>query len=45
MLHAWVVPGWTNRWGPFTVMNPRLCPSAVGTPDVARCPPKDESPI
>lgn len=45
MLHAWVVPGWTNRWGPFTVMNPRLCPAAVGTPDVARCPAKDESPI
>ena len=31
MLHAWVVPGWENRWGNFAVHNPALCPSASGT--------------
>jgi hypothetical protein len=39
MLHAWVVPGRENRWGPFAVDNPALCPPAAGTPDIARCPP------
>jgi hypothetical protein len=37
MLHAWVVPGHENRWGPFAVDNPALCPPAAGTPDIARC--------
>jgi hypothetical protein len=37
MLHAWVVPGRPNRWGPFAVDNPALCPPAAGTPDIARC--------
>jgi hypothetical protein len=37
MLHAWVVPGHENRWGPFAVDNPALCPREVGTPDIARC--------
>jgi hypothetical protein len=37
MLHAWVVPGRGNRWGPFAVDNPALCPPAAGTPDIARC--------
>ena len=43
MLHAWVVPGWENRWGPFTTMNPSLCPAVAGTPELARCP--DEDPV
>jgi len=38
MLHAWIVPGWTNRWGTFAVRNPTLCPPAAGTPDILRCP-------
>lgn len=38
MLHAWVVPGWENRWGNFATHNPALCPSATGTPDILRCP-------
>lgn len=38
MLHAWVVPGWENRWGPFAVMNPSLCPAATQASDAARCP-------
>jgi hypothetical protein len=38
MLHAWVVPGWENRWGNFATHHPALCPSAVGTPDIIRCP-------
>jgi hypothetical protein len=38
MLHAWVVPGWSNRKGDFAPFNPKLCPSNVGTPDVNRCP-------
>ena len=38
MLHAWVVPGWSNRKGDFAPFNPKLCPSRVGTPDVNRCP-------
>ena len=38
MLHAWVVPGHENTWGPFAVTNPTLCPRAAGTPDVLRCP-------
>ncbi len=38
MLHAWVVPGHENTWGPFAVTNPTLCPRAVGTPDYLHCP-------
>lgn len=38
MLHAWVVPGRENRWGNFATHHPALCPSAVGTPDIVRCP-------
>lgn len=38
MLHAWVVPGWENRWGDFAVHNPALCPRPEGTPDILRCP-------
>jgi hypothetical protein len=38
MLHAWVVPGWENRWGNFAVHNPALCPKPAGTPDILRCP-------
>ncbi len=38
MLHAWVVPGWSNRKGDFAPFNPKLCPPTVGTPDVNRCP-------
>jgi hypothetical protein len=41
MLHAWVVPGWENRWGEFASTNPRLCPPIAGTPDVSRCPVPD----
>jgi hypothetical protein len=41
MLHAWVVPGWSNRKGDFAPFNPKLCPPAVGTPDVNRCPTGD----
>lgn len=35
--------GWENRWGPFTTMNPSLCPAVAGTPELARCP--DEDPV
>ncbi len=38
MLHAWVVPAWSNRKGDFAPFNPKLCPPATGTPDVNRCP-------
>ena len=38
MLHAWVVPGWENRWGNFAIHNPALCPRSAGTPDILRCP-------
>jgi hypothetical protein len=38
MLHAWVVPSWSNRKGQFAPFNPKLCPPIVGTPDVNRCP-------
>jgi hypothetical protein len=38
MLHAWVVPGWENRWGNFAIFNPALCPKPEGTPDILRCP-------
>jgi hypothetical protein len=41
MLHAWVVPGWENRWGAFATMNPSLCPAAAGTPELSRCPVED----
>ena len=38
MLHAWVVPGHENRWGPFATFLPSLCPAAAGAADVSRCP-------
>jgi hypothetical protein len=38
MLHAWVVPGFENRLGRFANVHPALCPTAAGTPDIARCP-------
>jgi hypothetical protein len=38
MLHAWVVPGYRNRWGDFADTNPLLCPSVASSPDIARCP-------
>jgi hypothetical protein len=37
MLHAWVVPGWENRWGDFASVHPGLCPSPRDAPDLARC--------
>jgi hypothetical protein len=43
MLHAWVVPGWPNRWGRFASLNPALCPAANATPDIGRCPPQGGS--
>ena len=43
MLHTWLIPGWENRWGPFTTLNPSLCPSEAGTPELARCP--DDDPV
>jgi hypothetical protein len=39
MLHAWVVPGYENRWGHFALTNPKLCPSRTKVPDVASCSP------
>jgi hypothetical protein len=39
MLHVWVAPDLPNRWGTFAVLNPALCPSRVGTPDILRCNP------
>ena len=38
MLHAWVVPGYENRWGEFADTNPLLCPPVNATADIARCP-------
>jgi hypothetical protein len=38
MLHAWVVPDWSNRKGAFAPFNPKLCPPIAGTADVNRCP-------
>jgi len=38
MLHAWVVPGHENRWGPFATFLPSMCPATAGSPDVGRCP-------
>ena len=38
MLHAWVVPTFPDKLGRFATFNPNLCPSAVGTPDISRCP-------
>ena len=38
MLHAWVVPGFANRWGDFATLHPALCPGPDGRPDIARCP-------
>ena len=40
MLHAWVVPDYESRDGVFAVINSKLCPSNVGTPDIIRCPDK-----
>ena len=38
MLHAWPVAGYENRDGRFATFNPKLCPAAVGVPDISRCP-------
>ena len=38
MLHAWVVPGYENRWGEFADTNPLLCPPVASTADIAQCP-------
>jgi len=38
MLHAWVVPGHEDRLGRFANILPLLCPSRLGTPDIAQCP-------
>ena len=38
MLHAWVAPGFANRWGDFADTNPLLCPPVASSPDIARCP-------
>ena len=38
MLHAWVVPGYRNRWGSFAQSNPTLCPTGA-VPDLASCTP------
>jgi len=38
MLHAWVVPGYQNRWGEFADTNPLLCPPVASTADIAQCP-------
>lgn len=39
MLHAWVVPGAANRFGPFAPRNPALCPpSWQQLPDLLKCP-------
>jgi hypothetical protein len=35
MLHAWVVPGFPNRWGRLAPTNPALCPPP--TKDVLAC--------
>jgi hypothetical protein len=41
MLHAWPVPGSTNRWGPFADMNPSLCGAPPNTPDILKCNPDE----
>ncbi len=41
MLHAWPVPGSTNRWGPFADMNPSLCGVPPNTPDILKCNPDE----
>jgi len=39
MLHAWVVPGYDNPWGPFATLHPGLCPGpGEAVADIARCP-------
>ncbi len=38
MLHAWVVPGYPNRWGAFADTNPLLCPPVTASADISRCP-------
>jgi hypothetical protein len=37
MLHAWVVPGWPDRWGPFATVNPNHCPSVREPTGAASC--------
>jgi hypothetical protein len=37
MLHAWVAPGFENRWGNFAVRNPLLCPSRLDVPEYLQC--------
>ena len=32
MLHAWVAPGFANRWGDFVDTNPLLCPPVAARP-------------
>ena len=32
MLHAWVAPGFANRWGDFADTNPFLCPPVAARP-------------
>jgi hypothetical protein len=39
MLHAWVVPGFENRWGPFSDIHPALCGRKPGQPDILSCNP------
>src|SRR4051794_17662755 len=39
MLHAWVVPGWSDRWGPFATINRKLCPSNRALTGAASCSP------
>jgi hypothetical protein len=39
MLHAWVVPAYTNKWGQFALTNPTLCPARTKVPDMASCSP------
>ncbi len=43
MLHAWVAPGFANRWGDFADTNPLLCPPVASTPDIARLPERSRS--
>jgi hypothetical protein len=38
MLHAWVVPRYSNHAGNFAVFHRALCPPIAGTPDDLRCP-------
>jgi hypothetical protein len=38
MLHAWVVPAYSNPDGRFETYNPMLCPPVASSPDFERCP-------